>query len=38
MPRSNCFYFYLHVRKKGEKMRVKISKLETNFAYELILN
>ena len=19
MPRNNCFYFYLHVRKKGEK-------------------
>ena len=31
------YNFYLEVRKKGGKMRVKISKLETNFAYELIL-
>ena len=39
MPRNICFKLFLFkCKEKGEKVRVRTSKLETNFAYEPILN
>ena len=41
MPRNNCFKLFLFTckekREKNEGSNNKISKLETNFTYELIL-